>query len=192
MFRRLALILIVPTLLLGNGCHHGKSHEKDAWLQHQPTAWTTTPAGHTRDAGPFPSVAAGYVSDAEIDKAVDAEFDRFATLFPEFGVPQMPVTINDDYAMWIPMGAGNQGAWAAGVETTGQGNIGVCLWSRVETAEDPGPAFISRPPGVYWGVNYTTWRHTDWPIVPAIAHELLHVCIGDPDHTSALWARLNQ
>lgn len=193
MVRKLAIILIVPSMLLWSGCGQPKKdHDKDPWLQHQPTAWTTTPAGHVRDAGPFPSVEGGWVSDAEIDKAIDDEFARFAAAFPELAAPNVPVTLNDDYAMWVSFSrTGNSGAWAAGTETTGVGNVGVVLWSRLESAGDPGPAFIVRPPGDYWGVRYSNWRRTDWPIVPALAHELLHACIGDTAHQSILWARLN-
>lgn len=186
---RALIVLIVPTVLLG--CGNNPDHKKDPWLQHVPTAWKLTPEGHTRDAGPFASIDGDWLTDSDIDNAVDDAYKRFHVRFPGLLVGEYPITLNDDYAMWIPLDRRGNGAWAAGVCTTASGNIGVCLWSRAETVDEPGSAYIVRPPGVYWGVGYATWRHTGWPLCPAIVHELLHSVIGDPDHTSPLWANAN-
>ncbi len=172
-------------LILLAGCSSDADHSRDAWLQHQPSAWSLTSAGHVRDAGPFGSVAAGWTDDAQIDAAIDAGYQRFLDRLG-FAAPETPVTLNDDYVMWVP-GSG----WAAGVSINGSGNVGVTLWTRIESPADPGPAWIVRPPGNSWGVEYTVWRHTGAPLAPAVAHELLHVVIGDPDHQSPLWAKLN-
>lgn len=160
--RRLLLILIVPSILLG-GCVYDRKRDdsKNAWLQHKPTAWKLTPDGHMRDAGPFDSMAGDWITEQDVDAAVDSAFQRFA--------------LNDDYAMWI----NPPGAWASGAETTGRDAIGVCLWTRAETAADPGSWFIVRPPGNYWGVEYANYRHTAFPLCPALEHELLHTVIDD-------------
>jgi hypothetical protein len=144
-----------------------------------------TPKGHVRDGGPFESVQKDYLTDDVLNQAIDDAYDAFYLAFPELPKVNNPVTLNDDYVMWIPQAQ----TWAAGVEYSGNSNIGVTIWHRIETQVDPGDAFIVRPPGVYWGYNYSVWRHTGFPLVPAIPHELLHVCIGDPNHTSPLWSR---
>lgn len=177
MFKLLRFILVC---LLIPACNN-QPDKKAPWHQHRPTFWVTTPNGHVRDGGPFASVAAGWLTEADIDAAVDDEFSKFAIAFPQLTAPNLSVTLNDDYTMWV-------GAWASGVEYSGRPDIGVCLWQRVVSITDPGPAWIVRPPGVYWGIDYAEWRHTGKPLCPAIAHELLHACIGDPDHTSPLWA----
>lgn len=157
------------------------------WYPHKPVFWHLTPDGHMRDAGPFASVEAGYATDEEIDTAIDVGF-KYLTERTGLVPPNMPVGLNDDYVMWSTAAR----AWCAGLETTGDSIIHVTLWSRIETAEDPGPCWISRPPGNYWGLYYPNWRHTGKPLTPAVAHELLHACIGDPDHTSWEWIALGE
>lgn len=178
---------ITLLLLALSGCHRHEDHSHDEWLPHVPTAWVTTSNGHVRDAGPFASVQAGWTTDAEIDAAVDDAYVRFASAFGQ-AAPEVPCAINDDYCLWVP----DLEMWASGVEYEGyrHPHITVCLWLRWETQFDPGPAWIVRPPGEYWGVNYDLWRHTTAPLVPALMHELLHAWIGDPDHTSPLWAKV--
>jgi len=158
----------------------------EPWYPHVPIAWTVTPDGHSRDAGPFASVSAGWTTDQEIDTAIDCAFSDFATRFPEFAGISVPVAINDDYTIWVPQVQ----AWVSSGYVAGSGRLTVALWTRAISIDDPGAAFIVRPPGVYWGVGYAEWRHTAKPLCPAIQHELLHLCIGDPAHTSPLWARL--
>lgn len=191
------LILIVQTLLLGLGCDdpfsNNPDHSHDPWLQHKVTAWRVTPGGHTRDAGPFQSVIDGWVTEEEIDAATDAAYIRFADCFPEFGaVADFPFSINDDYVMWASAyTSGAYGQWAGGVEFSGFHHIGVCLWSRITTPDDPGPAFIVRTPGRdQWGGQHPDYRHTGKPLLPALTHEILHAYIGDPDHRRPEWARV--
>lgn len=159
------------------------------YMQRSPTAWRTTPAGHRRDAGPFESVTRGILSEADLDQAVDAGYDRFRELFPDLA-PQLKehsVTLNDDYAMWVP----GTDIFTSGAERTGSDVIGVCIWTRGE-ASTPAPddAFIRRPPGVYFEMNYTGWRWTTRPLCPAIPHELLHSVIGDAGHKDGRWKLL--
>lgn len=182
------LVLFAPLSAIMGGCG-SKDHQKDPWLQHVPTAWTTTPAGHARDAGPFGSVDAGFTTEAEIDAAIDEGFAKFYRVFG-YAPPNLAVTINDDYVMWIPVDKKGNGSWVAGAYATGDWKIGVTLWTRTESATDPGPCWIARPPGEYWDVYYSTWRYTAAPLAPALTHELLHVCIGDPNHTNPDWAKL--
>lgn len=174
------LNVVVLAILLGCG---DRDHSKDPWLQHVPERWTLTPAGHRRDAGPFGSVEQNWATEAEIDAAVDVAFANFGAVFPAWSV-DLPVTVNDDYVMWV-------GQWAAGVYVAGSGRVGVTLWTRTETLADPGPAWIVRAPGNSWGVEYANWRHTTRPLVPALEHELLHVVIGDPGHARPEWAALS-
>lgn len=173
-------------LLITPGCGPGKDHSHDPWLQHTVTSWAVTPAGHVRDAGPFQSVTDGWITEADIDAATDAGYARFALLFPEFPIGDHPFSINDDYVMWIP-----HAGWAGGVEYSGIGHVGVCMFTRGSTYTDPSPAFIVRPPGQdQWGNYHPDWRHTQAPLLPALPHELLHTVIGDPDHINPLWSRL--
>lgn len=180
---KFVLLLSVLTLL---SCDHRDPHEP--WYPHIPTApWRVTPAGHWRDAGPFGSVQDGWTDEVELDVAVDDGFQRFSDRLG-FQALEIPVALNDDYTLWVVMRHG--GIWASGVYTTGEGMLHSCIWSRVEAAADPGPCWISRPPGNYWGVYYPTWRYAARPLAPALSHELLHVSIGDPDHLSPLWSKL--
>lgn len=177
---------ILPLLLLALvSCAVPRDTSRVAYYPHQPTAWRTTSGGHQRDAGPFDSVSKGFVTEDEIDAAVDEGYRKFYETFPDLKPGEHAVGLNDDYAMWVN---GPGGGWASGVETTGLKMISVCLWSRVESAADPGAAFVVRPPGNYWGVNYSTWRSTARPLAPALMHELLHAAIGDPGHKDPRWS----
>lgn len=178
--KTLLVILIIPTFLLG--CSDDTTvngWDTRAFEPHRASSFRQTPDGHLRDAGPFGSVTAGFVTESEIDAAVDAGFRRFAVLFPELSTPPVRVHINDDYVMWVP-GAG----WAGGV-SEGE-NVCVCLFSRGTSAGDPGSQYIKRAPDG----NYNHWRFTSEPLLPALTHELLHSVIGDPFHASAFWNRL--
>lgn len=184
---RAGFVLILIALILFLGCHQTRDDSKQAWYPHQPTSWVTTPGGHLRDAGPFDSVQGGFVTDLEIDGAVDAAFLHFLKLFPQFQLSIHPIALNDDYTLWAP----NPGGWASGLETTGVPMLNVCLWSRIEGSTPAAGAFIARSPGNYWGVYYANWRWTAKPLAPAIEHELLHSAISDPNHSRAEWATLN-
>lgn len=159
-----------------------------AYIQHMPTAWRKTPGGHKRDAGPFESVAKGYVTDDDLDKAVDDGYTRFVTLFPDLAgkLHEHRVTMNDDYAMWVP----GTSTFSSGSEMASSDMIGICIWTRSEGPSAPNDKFIVRPPGEYFNVNYTGWRWTSKPLCPAIPHELLHSVIGDGGHKDPRWAKL--
>lgn len=177
-------MILLVLLLISPSCAR-KPDPHVPWYPHHVTAWTLTPNGFNRDAGPFSSVDAGYTTSDEVDLAVDNAFNYFYEIFPEFAGLRTNVAINDDYVMWVPLAQ----SWASGV-TYGQGadTVWVTLWLRVETADDPGDCWIKRAPGVYWGVYYANWRHTARPLVPALPHEMLHVAIGDPGHTDYRWS----
>lgn len=145
---------------------------------HKASTWSTTPAGHARDAGPFASVESGHVTEVEIDAAIDAGFARFWSAFPEFGRPTARVHLTEDYVFWYA------GQWAAGANE-GQ-ELLLPLFARGTSSGDPGAQFIKRAPDG----NYSWWRFTTEPLVPALAHELLHRCIGDPQHGRAEWSRI--
>jgi hypothetical protein len=186
------LKILTAVLLLGlAACAVPRDTTRVQWYPHVPAFWRTTPDGHKRDDGPFNSVLKGFTTDEAIDAGVDQGYARFRKLFPEFAaqVRDYPVALNDDYAEFIP----TVQVWASGEETTGDKIIHLCLWSRGSAPTDPGSAFIVRPPGNYWGVDYTDWRFTAPPLCPALAHELLHTMIDDPGHKRTdMWARLNQ
>ena len=184
-------------ILASVGCAVPRDTSKLEWYPHGypngSLVYKTTPKGHKRDAGPFASVAGGFATDDQIDAAVDAAFDNFAKIFPQFAakVGNPPLGINDDYAMFIPL---DGGVWVSGAEgtPTKDGRIMVCLWSRgIGTAEPSFKIYIARPPGVYWGFPYSEWRWTDNPLCPAIEHELLHIAIDDPAHNRPEWNLLN-
>lgn len=158
------------------------------YMQHTPESWRTTPGGHRRDAGPFESVRTGYLTEDDIDKAVDDGYARFASLFPDLAqkLHEHSVTLNDDYAMWVP----GTSIFSSGSEKSGSDIIGVCIWSRDQGPAEPKDKFISRAPGMYFNVNYTSWRWTSRPLCPAIPHELLHSVIGDGGHKDARWKLL--
>jgi len=156
------------------------------WRIQQPKYYVQTPNGHVRDGGPFRSVKEGWVTEKDLDWAVDSSYLYYSKLFPDYPAPNYAVWLVDDYVMWVD-GAG----WAGGVSYMGAGWIGVCIWSRVYTDTDPHPCFIARAPGNSFGTQYSAWRHTDLPLMPAIAHELLHTVIDDPQHKSPLWQRFN-
>ena len=171
-------------LVLLMGC---SSNPYEPFYQHEPGGWQYTPLGIKRDAGPLGSVKHGYVTDAEIDAAIDAGYERYRKLYPEYPVPvaQFRVTLNDDYVMYV-QGAG----WAGGV-SYGEHLIGLCIWSRGKSDIDPGDVWEKRRPGDSFGTHYTYWRFTQRPLCIAMAHEVLHLAIDDPEHKSPLWARLS-
>ena len=190
---RFAFVLTLLALTLAGACGKQEDPHKP-WYPHHVSTWTWTPGGYARDAGGFASVESGFVTDAEIDSAIDKAFAHFGTVFPNIVLPARPVALNDDYVLWVKQGRGNnQGVWASGLWITGQDHITVALWSRGEGSTPPAvpDPFIAREPGNYWGVHYDTWRWTALPLVPAIEHELLHTAIGDPEHARAEWATLN-
>lgn len=168
-------------LLLACGCaNDGKANGWNTrqFEPHQPSVFRQTPGGHLREVIGGP-VTQGYITDADIDAAVDAGFSRFAVLYYDLPMPAPHVGLMDDYTMWV-------GMWAGGV-TINRGEIIVCLWSRGISPTDPGATYIKRAPDS----NYAWWRFSAEPLCPAVCHELLHCVIDDPGHTSALWARMN-
>jgi hypothetical protein len=177
----LILVLIVPSFLLAGCGEHRNVHGFDTndFKPHLAAAWTTTPAGHQRDAGPFASVAGGFVTEAEIDQAVDDGFSAFYAKFPQFGRPEARIHITEDYVFWYG------GRWAGGADEGA--DIMLPLFSRGTSAGDPGAEFLKRAPDG----NYSWWRFTATPLLPALQHELLHRVIGDPFHLSALWAQVD-
>lgn len=174
-------------LVLFAGCAVPRDTSRNEWLQHDPTAWVTTPGGHRRDAGPFKSVKDGFCTDAEIDAAIDAGFVRFKEIFPDLKYINKKITLNDDYVIWVPQ----LKLFTAGVETAGVDAIGLTIWFRAESATDPGDVFIKRAPGTYWGESYTVWRYSSKPLCPALVHELLHTAIDDPGHKDKRWTLVN-
>ncbi len=192
--KKLLAALVLASSISSIGCAVKRDTTRLEWYPHSPSSYVTTPAGHKRDAGPFKSVQAGLVTEAQIDAAVDAGFENFGKIFPNYAgkIGNPPVAINDDYVLFVP-GQGEQ-AWASGVEglPSKDGHITVCLWSRKETpAAPPVAVFIVRPPGNYWGVFYSSYRWTSPPLVPALEHELLHIAITDDDHVGPDWDKLN-
>lgn len=179
------IVLFIPTCLLGSGCSDKEDPRSD-YGPHYATAWVVTPGGITRDAGPFGSVAAGYTTSEEIDAALDAARADFAARFPEYAWVNPLVHLSDVYSFYV---SGPGGGFASGWNM-GDGQIALAIWSRVETAEDPGDCWLKRPPGESFGVYYSNWRSTQRSLVPAYQHECLHIAIGDPTHSSALWRRL--
>lgn len=186
------MLLSSFTLFLA-GCSLFSSKDKpdphDAFRPHHPTSLRTTPKGHHRDAGPFVSVTQGFETEVEIDQAVDGEYDYFRSKFPQYASIEVDVWLSDDYVMWNP----SPGEWCAGLGP-GQGGIVVAcaIWSRKTSDLDPGTAWIKRPPGTYFGEEIPKWRSTTSPLVPALAHELLHIAIGDRDHRRPEWAILGR
>lgn len=186
-------IFLAIALLSMAACAVPRDASRVQYQQHEPTAWRTTPGGHRRDAGPFDSVAKGLATEEDLDSAVDGAYVKFAQRFPDLAgnLRNLPVTLNDDYAMWIP----DMKSFASGVEFTGSGMIGVCIWTRAEGAIAPaeGSALIIRPPGNYFGQSYPGWRWTSKPLCPALVHELLHSVVGDAGHKDvARWRLADQ
>lgn len=175
------LLLLIPTALLG--CVEPKDDPRLAYAPHSAGAWTLTPGGITRDAGPFASVERGYLTDDEIDAALDAARADFVARFPEFAHVSPLVHLTDDYVFF----AQNEG-WAAGMHL--DGNIYLALYTRSKSVEHPGDFYIVRPPGDSFGTWYDYHRYTAKPLVPAYQHEALHAAIGDPLHSSPAWSRL--
>lgn len=192
MKKLLAAFILAFVVISSIGCAIERDTTRLEWFPHRASSFVTTPAGHKRDAGPFKSVEAGFVTNEEIDAAVDAGFENFGKIFPHLvsKIGNPPVVINDDYVMFIPW-LGDE-AWAAGLEgPTKDGHINLCLWARKEGPTAPeGKIYIVRPPGVYWKVPYSGYRWTGSPLVPALEHELLHVAISDDDHVGPEWDKL--
>lgn len=175
------VVLIVPWWLMVPGC--GEDFKADGWdtrdfAPHKATSWRYSPAGHQRDAGPFKSVEGGYITEAMIDAAVDAGFASFWATFPEFGRPEARIHLTEDYVFWY------DGQWAGGADE--DADILLPIFSRGTSNVDPGAQFIKRAPDS----NYTWWRYTAEPLLPALQHELLHRVIIDPRHTRPEWARV--
>lgn len=141
------------------------------------SSFQATPQGRLRASG-IQSVSLGYVTDQEIDTAIDAAFLKFAQVFPELPIPNPRIHLQDDYVMRV------QGQWASGW-TISPSDVVVCLWSRGNSAINPGACFIARPPDS----NYSTWRFNSSPLVPALVHELIHCAVSDPLHHSVYFTR---
>jgi hypothetical protein len=141
---------------------------------------TVTPKGRIvrYPSEPLASEVAGYSTLAEILLAIDTECDAFEVAHPDVAGTtfRVPILLHDDYVYWVPNGYPN-GSWAAG-DTDMTTYVRVTIWTRVETAVDPSPAWIVRAPGFSFGTTYTAWRHTDRPFVPALQHEFGHVAYG--------------
>jgi hypothetical protein len=182
-------LLNIIILLLLVGCFNRKPDPHIPWYPHHVSFWVLTPGGFIRDGGPFSSLAAGYTNDTEINQAIDDQFNYFYSKFPQYTWVRPNVAINDDYVFWPP----DARTWVSGLSYgIGTQTVWVALWLRVETIDEPGDCWIKRAPGTYWGVYYQNWRHTDRPLAPALAHELLHCAIGDPNHTSPDWGVLQR
>ena len=176
--------LLYPVVLsLFAGCHDDKrDDDRYQFIYHVATSWRLTPGGISRDAWPFGSVSAGYLTEEEIDFALDTARADFNRRWPEFYGANPPIHLTDDYVFFVP-----QGGFAAGMHS--QGNVFLALWSRARSYDDPGNCWIKRAPGDSFGTVYDYWRYTALPLVPAYQHEVLHYCIGDPYHSSPLWSR---
>lgn len=175
------LVLIIPLWLLSCSDNNNvDGFDVRNFYPHQARSYHLTPMGHYRDAGPFASVAGGYVTEDDIDNAVDRGYSEFAVDFPELPAPSAYIDITDDYVMYVP----NAG-WASGADY-GTSPVYVCLWSRGHSSIDPGAEFIKRAPNQ----NHSDWQFNIFPLLPALEHELLHTIIGDPGHSSSLWQRI--
>lgn len=183
------MLLLIPACLLGCGWDWSEmdfKEDDDPRLQykyHTATYWTVTPSGVVRDAGPFGSVAAGYVLDVEINLALDYGRVEFSKKYPEYAGANPQVHLTDDYVFFVPAAD----SFASGMAFSGA--IYLALWTRGESVGEPGDCWIKRAPGEYFGVYYSGWRFTTLKLVPAYVHETLHYCIGDPYHQSPLWSR---
>ena len=177
------LLLLIPTCMLG--CLDREDDPREAYGPHMATAWRVTPGGATRDAGPFGSVEAGYITEEGIDAAIDAARADFALKFPEYAWVNPMVHLTDDYVFFVDIAQ----AWASGMNL-GDNRIALALWTRGKSDTEPSDCFIKRPPGDSFGTYYSYWRYTTLNLVPAYQHECLHVAIGDPTHSSPLWNQL--
>lgn len=165
--------------MLGAGC---ASDPYEPYMLHEPSSWRVTPGGVVVDNSNFRSVREGYVTNEEIDAAIDAGVERFKKL--GLPVPRPRVILADQYVIWV-----RHGGWAGGV-SYGDHTVGLCIWSRGRSYTDPGDVFKKLRPGDSFGVKYDHWRYTTRPLVIALEHEYLHCVIDDPGHTSPLWAKL--
>ena len=173
--KRLLVLLILCT-----GCNSddkADGWDVDAFQPRIASSFQATPQGRLRSTGVV-SVSLGHVTDLEIDTAIDAAFLKFSQVFPELSIPNPRIHLQDDYVMRV------QGEWASGW-TIDSGNVVVCLWSRGNSAINPGACYISRPPDG----NYSTWRFNSSPLVPALVHELIHCAVSDPLHHSVYFTR---
>lgn len=180
------LLLLIPSALLA-GCLDDKHEDpRNAYAPHYATSWRVTPGGIMRDAGPFGSVGASYVSEEEIDAALDAARADFVSRFPEFAWINPYVHLTDDYCFFVNLpGGGFASGWRFA-----ENEIALALWSRGRSADEPSDCWIKRAPGDSFGVYMDHWRYTTRRLVPAYQHEALHVAIDDPSHSSPLWGRL--
>ena len=177
--------LILASLALLGGCDGWMDSENDPRLAYLPSPCpfaTVTPSGRVvrYPAEPLNSEAAGFSTLSEILLAIDAECDAFDVTTPDVVrvTCRAPILLHADYPYFVPMAGGfPQGSFAAG-DTDMTTYVRVAIWTRVETSADPSPAWIVRAPGWSFGVEYTVWRHTDRPFVPALQHEFGHVAYG--------------
>ena len=182
--RNALVILLIPHILLG--CiSEDKSRPEEAYGPHIATTYRLTPVGHLVDSDEKKSVSEGWTTNDDIDVAVDLGFDKFYAAFPEFSYIDPKVSLTDDYCFWWESTFTADQSFGVGSQV-----IFVALWMRRESGIDPGPHWIVRAPGTYFGIFYKNWRYTDKPLVPALAHSLLHCAIGDPNHLDSRWARL--
>lgn len=181
--RRFLILLLIPSCLLG--CLERHDDPRDSYSPHFATSWRLTPVGILRDAGPFGSVSGGYITEEEIDNALDLAHFDFVSKFPEFAWVNPYVHLTDDYVFFLSV----YGAWVSGYHM-GDNQIAISLWTRGKSVEEPTNCWIKRAPGDSFGTYYDYWRYTAFPLIPAYQHECLHVAIGDPGHTSSYWSRL--
>ena len=167
---------LTAALLLLVGCtdfYDDGDDPRDAFAPHVCSSYRLTPAGHSVCNDPKGSVAAGYVTEAEIDTAVDTIMENFYLEFPSVRGLTRPIGIHDDYVYWVKQA----GSFAAG-DTDGVTYVRAALWTRMESAGDPGDCWIKRSPDEYFGTYYTVWRSTQHPLLPALRHEMGHVAFG--------------
>lgn len=179
------VILLIPSILLG--CQKERAGEDPyrPFYPHVAQTWTTTPAGHVRDADPKKSIEQGFTTDAEVDSSIDAGYEEFYSLFPEFRGVEGQVNITDDYVEVDPDNHVNAPGLSRGT------SMFLCLWTRKTSETEPIGCYLKREPGTYFGFTYTEWRYTARPLFPRLTHELLHVALGgDAYHTDTRWSKV--
>ena len=177
------LLALVICALMIPACDFIYDDEDDPRLAYLPSPGnlsTVTPGGRIVRYDPLGSETAGYCTLAEVLVAVDAECDAFEAVHPDAAGTtfRVPILLHDDYVYFVPFANGYpSGSWAAG-DTDMTTYVRAAIWTRVETAYDPRPAWIVRDPGTSFGTFYSVWRHTARPFVPALQHEFGHVAYG--------------
>ncbi len=172
-------------IMVMSGCIDHEDDPRDIYAPHYATSWHVTNGGIVRDAGPFHSVSKGYLTEDELDVALDAARAEWLYLFPELPAVNPYVHLTDDYVFWVSSAQG----WASGMHI-GNNQIMIAIWSRGTSYDKPSECYLFRAPGDSFGTQYPYYRYTTRPLVPAYQHECLHVAIGDASHSSVLWERL--